>query len=101
MLIQTVNSSLKNIEAKYGAQVFTDLQIKKPLTLRKVIEKLDGLKLSTIDTDIKGDAFEYFLQQATATNNDLGEYFTPRHITQSIVNLINIFLLQFGLQYFL
>lgn len=89
LLIQTVNSSLKNIEAKYGAQVFTDLQIKKPLTLRKVIEKLDGLKLSTIDTDIKGDAFEYFLQQATATNNDLGEYFTPRHITQSIVNLIN------------
>lgn len=89
LLIQTVATSLKHIEAKYGAEVFTDLLIKKPNTLRKIIEKLDSLKLSTIDTDIKGDAFEYFLQQATATSNDLGEYFTPRHITKSVVNLIN------------
>ena len=54
-----------------------------------MIKELDKLKLSSIDTDIKGDAFEYFLQQATATNNDLGEYFTPRHITKTIVNLVN------------
>ena len=34
-------------------------------------------------------SFEYFLKQATATNNDLGEYFTPRHIVKAIVNLVN------------
>ena len=87
LLVQNVNAALKHIEQKYGAEVFTDLQIKKPATLRKVIEKLDALKLSSIDTDIKGDAFEYFLQQATATSNDLGEYFTPRHVTKCVVNL--------------
>lgn len=89
ILISTVNQTLKHIEQKYGASVFTELHIKKPETLREIINKLDKLTLSTIDTDIKGDAFEYFLQQATATSNDLGEYFTPRHITKTIVNLVN------------
>lgn len=89
ILIKTVNQTLKHIEENYGASVFTELQIKKPDTLREIITKLDKLTLSTIDTDIKGDAFEYFLQQATATSNDLGEYFTPRHITKTIVNLVN------------
>lgn len=89
LLIKTVNNLLKHIEEKYNASVFTELQIKKPETLREIINKLDKLKLSTIDADIKGDAFEYFLQQATSTGNDLGEYFTPRHITKTIINLVN------------
>lgn len=89
LLINSINGILKNIEEKYGASVFSNLQIKKPETLKDIINRLDKLKLSTIDSDIKGDAFEYFLQQATATSNDLGEYFTPRHITKTIVNLVN------------
>ncbi|ELX2274461.1 TPA: N-6 DNA methylase [Yersinia enterocolitica] len=89
LLISSVNEILKRIESKYGASVFSNLQIKKPETLKDIINRLDKLKLSTIDSDIKGDAFEYFLQQATATSNDLGEYFTPRHITKTIVNLVN------------
>jgi len=89
LLIQGVNTSLRLIEKEYGASVFTEVQIKKPETLRDIIKKLDNLQLSTINSDIKGDAFEYFLQQATATSNDLGEYFTPRHITKTIVNLVN------------
>lgn len=89
LLIGTVNGVLKDIEKKYGASVFSNLQIKKPETLKDIINRLDKLKLSTIDSDIKGDAFEYFLQQATATSNDLGEYFTPRHVTKTIVNLVN------------
>lgn len=89
LLIETFNNSLKVIEKKYNASVFTELQIRRPQTLREIINKLDKLTLSVIDTDIKGDAFEYFLQQATATSNDLGEYFTPRHIAKTIVNLIN------------
>ena len=45
--------------------------------------------LSKVDFDLKGEAFEYFLEQTTSTENDLGEYFTPRHIVKSIVNLVN------------
>lgn len=88
VLIDVVNQTFKHIEKKYGASVFTELQIKKPNTLREIINSLDRLTLSLINTDIKGDAFEYFLQQATATNNDLGEYFTPRHIIKTIISLV-------------
>ncbi|MDR8320322.1 N-6 DNA methylase, partial [Acinetobacter baumannii] len=80
---------LQDIDRQYGASVFTNLQLTNPVAVKEMIKELDKLKLSSIDTDIKGDAFEYFLQQATATNNDLGEYFTPRHITKTIVNLVN------------
>lgn len=89
LLIPTIDSILSKIEQKYDASVFTKLQTKSTKTIADVINKLDKLKLSSIDTDIKGDAFEYFLQQATATNNDLGEYFTPRHITRTIVHMVN------------
>ncbi|MCW9687987.1 N-6 DNA methylase [Proteus terrae] len=89
LLIPTIDSILSKIEQKYDASVFTQLQTKSTKTIADVINKLDKLKLSSIDTDIKGDAFEYFLQQATATNNDLGEYFTPRHITRTIVHMVN------------
>ena len=47
------------------------------------------MNLSGIKTDIKGDAFEYFIQQYNSSNNDLGEYFTPRHIVNFLVKLSN------------
>lgn len=87
-LITTINYSvIKEIENKYGGNVFTELSIKNPKTLRKIIERIDPLKLGTIDTDVKGDAFEYFLKKTTSTDNDLGEYFTPRHIVKTIINI--------------
>lgn len=85
-----INSYVFNdIQKKYGGDVFTQLNITNPKTLREIIERLDPLILSTIDTDIKGDAFEYFLQNTTSTDNDLGEYFTPRHIVKTMVHLVN------------
>lgn len=89
-LITTINDSIiKEIENKYGGHVFTPVSMQNPKTLKKIIERIDPLVLSTIDTDIKGDAFEYFLKQTTSTNNDLGEYFTPRHIIKTMINLVS------------
>ena len=45
--------------------------------------------LTDVDSDVKGDAFEYFLKASTSTKNDLGEYFTPRHIVKTMVRLVN------------
>ena len=40
--------------------------------------------------NIKGDAFEYFIKAYSASNpSDLGEIFTPRHIVQTMVKLLN------------
>ena len=53
------------------------------------MDKLDPLMLTDVDSDVKGDAFEYFLKASTSTKNDLGEYFTPRHIVKTMVRLVN------------
>lgn len=80
---------IKQIQGKYGGDVFTPISIKNPQTLRHIIDAIDPLILSTIDTDIKGDAFEYFLEKTTSTENDLGEYFTPRNVVKTIINLVD------------
>lgn len=80
---------IEQIQGKYGGDVFTPISIKNPQTLRHIIDAIDPLILSTIDTDIKGDAFEYFLEKTTSTENDLGEYFTPRNVVKTIINLVD------------
>jgi type I restriction enzyme M protein len=69
--------------------LFSKLIIKDTFALKQIVDKLDGLNLSGIKTDIKGDAFEYFIQQYSSSSNDLGEYFTPRHIVNFLVKLAN------------
>lgn len=70
-------------------QIFSPLSITNPKILERIIERIEPLKLINIESDIKGDAFEYFFKQSTATKNDLGEYFTPRHIAKTMVKLVN------------
>lgn len=86
----TVIPTLENIFNSKGEKtLFTKLIIKDTAALKHIIDKLDKLNLSGIKTDIKGDAFEYFIQQYNSSNNDLGEYFTPRHIVNFLVKLAN------------
>ncbi len=81
---------LKKMEGIYkDADIFEPLKISNPNILKRIIDKLEPLRLININSDIKGDAFEYFLQKSTATKNDLGEYFTPRHIVKTMVKLAN------------
>ena len=89
LLINTFNNSMQTLIKDYDTELFTPLQIKKANTLRDLICRLDKLRFSSINQDVIGDAFEYFLQKATASGNDLGEYFTPRHIVKTMVRLIN------------
>ncbi|APM41351.1 N-6 DNA methylase [Clostridium kluyveri] len=72
-----------------GDNIFDKLAIRNPKTLSQIIDKIDPLTLTDINSDVKGDAFEYFLKESTASGNDLGEYFTPRHIVKTMVRLAN------------
>lgn len=65
------------------------MTIRDETILKDIMDKLDPLTLTDVDSDVKGDAFEYFLKASTATKNDLGEYFTPRHIVKTMVRLVN------------
>jgi len=65
------------------------LAIQNPSTLKEIVDKLSNLTLINTESDIKGDAFEYFIKKSVTIGNDLGEYFTPRHIVKLMVELVN------------
>jgi len=65
------------------------LLIQNANNLKKIVDQLSDLQLLNTESDVKGDAFEYFLKHSVTVGNDLGEYFTPRHIVKLIVELID------------
>ncbi|MYD97879.1 MAG: N-6 DNA methylase [Gammaproteobacteria bacterium] len=65
------------------------LSIANPNTLAAVVARLSDLSLLDAESDVKGDAFEYFLKNSVTVGNDLGEYFTPRHIVKLMVDLVD------------
>lgn len=75
----------------YGGEVLSKIEILsgKENILNNIIRDLDDLWLSDTSTDIKGDAFEYFLRNYGGAETDFGEYFTPRHIVKTMVRLLN------------
>lgn len=88
--IEYINKTVYDkLNALYKTDIFTPLQIKNEAILKEIMDKLDPLMLTDVDSDVKGDAFEYFLKASTSTKNDLGEYFTPRHIVKTMVRLVN------------
>lgn len=83
---------LPKLVGKYNhsGEVFQkELKIKNPDTIKEIVDKLSNLNLSNIESDVKGDAFEYFLKESVSVGNDLGEYFTPRHIVKLMVQLVD------------
>lgn len=88
--IEYINNTVyKRLNALYNTEIFTPLTIRDETILKEIMDKLDPLTLTDVDSDVKGDAFEYFLKASTSTKNDLGEYFTPRHIVKTMVRLVN------------
>lgn len=88
--IDYINKTVyEKLNLLYNTDIFTPLQIRDASILKEIMDKLDPLTLTDVDSDVKGDAFEYFLKASTATKNDLGEYFTPRHIVKTMVRLVN------------
>ena len=77
------------MQEEYGGILEGSLDLRRPRTLREIVEKLDVLNLTATETEVKGDAFEYFLRNGiNSYPMDLGEYFTPRHIVRAMINLI-------------
>lgn len=77
-------------EYNHSGDVFSDkLKIQNPNILKRIVDKLSELTLLDVDSDVKGDAFEYFLKNSVTVGNDLGEYYTPRHIVKLMTDLVN------------
>ena len=76
---------------KYGDIFGSEFAINSPDIVEEVVGRLSSLNLTSADTDIKGDAFEYFLKNAYSGVGlkDLGEYFTPRNVVRTMVSMVN------------
>jgi type I restriction enzyme M protein len=65
-------------------------KIQNPAHLRRlIVDLIDREDWSTLDTDVKGDAYEGLLQKnAEDTKSGAGQYFTPRPLIQAVVDVV-------------
>ena len=82
--IKKLHGNKESAYSKYmGDAIF---KIPTPLMLSKIVNGINGIKFNK-DNDTKGDLYEYLLSKvATAGTN--GQFRTPRHIINMIVNLM-------------
>lgn len=60
-----------------------------PVNLKKIINMIDEEDWSAMDVDVKGAAFEGLLEKSAAEGKKgAGQYFTPRVLIQTIVNVM-------------
>jgi type I restriction enzyme M protein len=72
-------------------EIFTQAmpQFNNPVNLKRVLNMIDEEEWSAMDVDVKGAAFEGLLEKAAAEGKKgAGQYFTPRVLIRSIVNVM-------------
>ena len=80
---------ISDYQRKYR-DIFRDAAIRRPETLKSLIDGISGINFSRSDMDIKGGAYEHFLAKFnTGKRSVLGQYFTPRHITRMLAKLMD------------
>ncbi len=89
--IQYLNEvAIPSLQAKYNAlDVFTETTITKESVVKKIVAILDKYLLTSFDSDILGDAYEYFLRNNIVSKQNLGQYFTPRPIVKLMAALVS------------
>lgn len=64
-------------------------RISNPVNLKKLVNLIDGDNWTSLDVDVKGEAFEGLLERAASEGKKgAGQYFTPRVLIQSIVRIM-------------
>ena len=87
MLEYIHDSVWPRLSQQFGDIFNSEFVVKKDTIMRQLTDMLGQINFTATDIDVKGDAFEFFLKSVTNGNKDLGEYFTPRHIIRTMVNL--------------
>lgn len=88
-LSRVYRSVLNKYAEEYG-DIFSRQDINRAETIETLVSKLEAVNLTNSGMDIKGEAFEFFLSSYSAGNKShLGQFFTPRHITNMMAQLLN------------
>ena len=89
-LLATYKRTINAYTRHYG-DIFSRVQIKRARTLEKIVENITNLDFSQSSLDVKGGAYEHFLSHyCSGHKSELGQYFTPRHITRMMAQLLNL-----------
>ena len=83
--VTEIHNGHDNVRQVFGG---AKLLIPDEATLKRTVEIIDTIDFSSLDTDVKGDLYEYLLQQINSAGN-LGSFLTPRHIIRAIVEMVN------------
>ncbi len=75
----------KIFEKKFSFSIKEYLGSKLLVELFAIVKELN---LDSYDLDVKGEAFEYFINYGSI-KSDIGEYFTPRHIVKFMIKCLN------------
>ncbi|MCI5635582.1 MAG: class I SAM-dependent DNA methyltransferase [Sarcina ventriculi] len=82
--IKNLHGNKESAYAKYmGDAIF---KIPTPLMLSKIVDGVNNIKFDR-DKDTKGDLYEYLLSKVSTAGTN-GQFRTPRHIIDMIVNLM-------------
>lgn len=88
-LIAIINSKLKKLNESYKMDKYgEEIRINSPEVAREIIDRLSKIDFINTSLDVKGSAFEYFLNYK-GKYDDLAQYFTPREIVRFLVELCN------------
>ena len=92
-LLDHYSEILRNLRDSGGilGDIFTQAmpRFTNPVNLKKVINMIDEEDWSSMDVDVKGAAFEGLLEKSAAEGKKgAGQYFTPRVLISSIVNVM-------------
>jgi type I restriction enzyme M protein len=79
-----------NQERRMIAKIFKghEPRIKREKTLSELVKRIADLKLRGVPYDQMGQAYEYLIQKIGA-EKEFSEYFTPRHIVEFMVEIID------------
>lgn len=87
-LLDAVKVMLNTLNEKHSG-LFEPTAIRTPRRMEQLVEILSSFSLTSVRDDIKGMAFEHFIHSYTqGASNDLGQYFTPRHIIKMMVHFL-------------
>ncbi|HLP61414.1 MAG TPA: class I SAM-dependent DNA methyltransferase [Candidatus Deferrimicrobium sp.] len=92
-LLDHYSEALRHLRSEKGilGDIFTQAmpRFTNPVNLKKVINMIDEVDWSSMDVDVKGAAFEGLLEKSAAEGKKgAGQYFTPRVLIGSIVNVM-------------
>jgi type I restriction enzyme M protein len=79
---------IPKLQGQDNAQdVFSPTRITNESSVKKMVAILDKGQLASFDSDILGEAYQYFLKDNLTSKQNLGQYFTPRAIARIMASL--------------